>query len=146
MMTLVADVETIVHAIWESMLATPIARGEDCLLDEESQLTAMVQITGAFDGTVMVQCPYALGAHLTTALLQTAGDPNDEEIQDAFGELSNMFAGNLKALLAKPSFISLPRVTIGPYDESSLADFAVTARVAFVSDGQPLIVTILERR
>ncbi len=64
---------------------------------------------------------------------------------DALGELTNVFAGNIKALLAQPSSISLPTVAFGPSYEIGVVGATVVARVSFVCEGHPLVVTILER-
>jgi chemotaxis protein CheX len=144
-MTLATDVENIARAIWESLLDSPIALGDDVALDDAELLTCLVQLHGAFEGVVMIQCPDELGVRLTAAMLHADTQPSNDDVIDALGELANMFAGNLKAILAKPSFISLPTVVVGSNYECNFTDTTVVARVPFVSEGYPLVVTILQQ-
>src|SRR5215218_3487623 len=109
-MALESDIESIAHAIWETLLELPIAVGEEGHRGQESQVTCLVHLHGAFQGAVMLQCPEALGSMLTAAMLRTEATPDATEMSDALGELTNMFAGNIKALLPQPSSISLPTV------------------------------------
>jgi chemotaxis protein CheX len=144
-MSLESDVETIASAIWETLLGLPIDVSVGAEIGEEPRVTCLVHLHGAFRGAVMIECPEALGSQLTTAMLQAEGPPDAAEMADALGELSNVFAGNIKALLAQPSSISLPTVAFGPSYEIGVVGAAVVARVTFVSVGHPLVVTILQR-
>ena len=93
----------------------------------------------------MIECSEALGSLLTAAMLQTEGIPDAVDMTDALGELTNVFAGNIKALLAQPSSISLPAVAFGPSYEIGVVGATVVARVTFVCEGHPLVVTLLQR-
>lgn len=145
MTTMCSDIETIAQTIWEATLGSPIALGGQDSLVEESQVTCLVHLHGAFQGAVMIQCPNTLGAKLTASMLQGPTLPSTEDVIDALGELTNMLAGNVKPLLATPSSISLPTVAFGPRFELGVSGTTVLARVPFICDGQPLVVTILER-
>lgn len=144
-MSLESDIESIAHAIWESLLGLPIDVDGGSGLGEDSQTTCLVHLQGAFRGAVMIECPEALGALLTAAMLQSEGPADAAEMTDALGELANVFAGNIKALLAQPSSISLPTVAFGPSYEIGVVGATVVARVSFVCEGHPLVVTILQR-
>ena len=144
-MSMESDVESIAYAIWESLLGLPIDVGEGSGLGEDSQVTGLVHLHGAFQGAVMIECSEALGSLLTAAMLQTEGIPDAVDVTDALGELTNVFAGNIKALLAQPSSISLPAVAFGPSYEIDVVGATVVARVTFVCEGHPLVVTLLQR-
>jgi len=146
MASLDSDIATIAQAIWEAMFQSTIATGGDGRLGTESQVTGLVQLSGTFRGAVMIQCPAALGSELTAAMLQGAQAPSTGDMVDALGELTNMFAGNLKALLPKPSSISLPTVAFGSHYEIDVVGPTVLARVSFLCDGHPLVVTVLEEK
>lgn len=144
-MSLESDVESIAYAIWESLLGLPIDVNAGSGLGDDSHATCLVHLHGAFQGAVMIECSVALGALLTAAMLQTDGIPTTADMTDALGELANVFAGNIKALLAQPSSISLPTVAFGPSYEIGVVGTTVVARVSFVCEGHPLEVTILQR-
>ena len=143
-MSLESDVESIAFAIWESLLGLPIDVDGGRSLGEDSQVTCLVHLHGAFRGAVMIECSEALGSRLTTAMLQSQGPPDASDMADALGELTNVFAGNIKALLAQPSSISLPTVAFGPSYEIGVVGSTVVCRVSFVCEGHPLAVTILQ--
>lgn len=68
-----------------------------------------VQSTGAWSGGVLLRCDAALAR--TCAAILLADEPcDDAAVCDALGELTNMVAGNLKAVLPAPSRLSLPVV------------------------------------
>jgi chemotaxis protein CheX len=144
-MSLESDVESIAYAIWESLLGLPIDVNGGSDPGEDSQATCLVHLHGAFQGAVMIECSEALGSLLTAAMLRTDGPPDAADMTDALGELTNVFAGNIKALLAQPSSISLPTVAFGPSYEIGVVGATVVARVSFVCEGHPLVVTVLER-
>jgi len=145
MTTLRSDIESIAQMIWESLFEMPITSGGDGELGTDPQLTGVVHLDGAFQGAVMIECPVALGSKLTAAMIHGQGAPGSEDMVDALGELTNMFAGNLKALLAKPSAISLPTVVFGPQYEIGVVGATVVVRVPFRCEEQPLVVTVLQR-
>ena len=144
MASLDSDIATIADTIWEALFESTIVVGGDGGLGKESQVTGLVQLSGTFQGAVMIQCPEALGSELTAAMLQGAQAPGAGDMVDALGELTNMFAGNIKALLPKPSSISLPTVAFGSDYEIDVVGTSVRARVSLLCDGRPFVVTLLE--
>ena len=145
MTSISADIESIAGTIWDALFQSSLVPGAEGTLGEDSQVTCLVHLHGAFQGAVMIQCPEALGSKLTAAMTQDAGTGGSEEMVDALGELTNMFAGNLKALLPKPSSISLPTVAFGPHYELGVVGAKVVARVPFLCDEHPFVVTVLRR-
>src|SRR4051794_2059575 len=113
MQTLDAEIEDIVKTIWASVLEIPIETGSEEGLRADSTVTGIVQIDGAWHGAVLLQCPMAVASALTAAMFQSGDDPGFDDVRDAVGELTNMIAGNVKALLPEPCSISLPTVAVG---------------------------------
>ena len=144
-MTLQADIIEITHSIWETMFALPLEAGSGGTLGSDPAITGAVHIDGAWEGAVMLQCPRALADRLTTVLFQGDGTPTSDDVRDAMGELTNMLAGNVKALLAEPSHISLPAVALGADYELSVVGTHPVATVSFTCEGSPFTVTVLER-
>lgn len=87
----------------------------------------------------------ALATTLTTAMFQTGDEPCPDDIRDALGELANMLAGNVKALLPEPCAISLPAVAFGPDHHVSVVGTSPVATVAFTCAGERLFVTLLHQ-
>jgi chemotaxis protein CheX len=108
-------------------------------------MTGAVHIDGAWEGAVMLQCPQDLANRLTSVLFKAEDTPSSDDVRDAMGELTNMLAGNVKALLPEPSRISLPTVAFGADYELSVVGTRAVATVSFTCEGSPLTVTLLER-
>jgi chemotaxis protein CheX len=139
-----ADVEDVVRSVWVTLSDRPLERARDRTTGLGGGLTGVVRIDGAWTGAVAVECSAPLAAALATQMMRGA-DPSAEDVRDGLGEIANMVAGNVKALLPQPAHISLPSVTADP-SEARLGGAAVVVTVPFSSDGEPLVVTVLERR
>ncbi len=140
-----ADIEDITQAIWTTLFEVPIERGGDGAIAAESTVTSIVHIEGAWHGAVVLRCPMELAVTLTSVMFQTGSEPSLDEIRDALGELTNMLAGNLKALLPEPSALSLPAVVLGSDYEFGVMGTNVIATVPFTCIGQPLVVLLVQR-
>ena len=139
-----AEIEQITHAIWASLFKLPLTTDGTGGASSEPAVTACVQIVGAWQGAVMLQCPVSLGTTLADQMFQAGSVPTLEEVRDALGELTNMLGGNLKAVLPGPSQISLPTVAVGSDYDVGVPDATVLTRVSFTCDGEPLHVTLFE--
>ncbi len=144
-MTLHADIIEIAQTIWETVFGLPLEAGSGGTIGTDPAMTGSVQIDGAWEGAVMLQCPQVLADRLTKVLFEGEGSPAPDDVRDAMGELTNMLAGNVKALLAEPSRISLPTVAFGADYELSVVGTTAVARVPFTCEGSPLTVTLLKR-
>jgi chemotaxis protein CheX len=145
MMGFHTDVEEVVKSIWSTLVDVPLEPGGGTGGSEESMVTGIVNIDGAWRGAVFVQCPLALASLLTAAMFQGDEAPTLDDVRDALGELTNMVAGNVKALLPEPSSISLPTVAFGSNYQISVVGTRVVATVPFTSDSDLLIVSVVQR-
>ena len=75
-------------------------------------LYAQVRISGAEPCTVTVACGEPIARRIAATMLSTpAGDLSADDLHDALGEVANMAAGNVKALLPPGHHLSLPQVS-----------------------------------
>ena len=137
------DLQSISETIWGTLFTSTLERATVPGPEVHREVTGLVHIDGAWQGALMLRCSTALAAMVTAAMFESVGEPPEEDVRDAVGELTNMMAGNVKALLPEPCAISLPSVALG-------ADYAVrvmgaepVAEVAFACGGEPLSVTLL---
>jgi chemotaxis protein CheX len=140
-----ADLAEITRTIWATLFEQAIERTDNAVIGVEATLTSIVHIEGAWQGAVILRCPQALGRTLTAEMLRSESTPTSDEIGDAIGELTNMVAGNLKALLPAPSSISLPAVVFGSDYELDVPNTTVVACVPFVCDSQIVVVLLVQR-
>ena len=136
-----AEIVQIARDMWLTMFGIELEEGTDDS-PAGSTVTAVVNISGAWDGAVKIRCSGSLAESLAEGLF---GASDDSEVRDLLGELANQLGGNLKALLPSPSSLSLPMVAMGDAYNVRVADTQVAARVALSSGGDPVIVTVLER-
>ena len=68
-----------------------------------------------------------------------------DDMQDVLGELTNMIAGNFKALLSGACHLSMPTVVEGIDYKLIVPGSKLITQVALDCQGQPFMVTLLER-
>ncbi|MFT5441724.1 MAG: chemotaxis protein CheX [Myxococcota bacterium] len=144
------EITEFVECIWDTTLRFPISRSEvvgPCGIDaKEPFYTGIVQITGAWSGTVVLQLDESVATMAAAAML---GLPlvqiEVEEAEDVLGELANMVAGSIKALLPGPSSLTLPIIAKGTEYAISMPGSKVVSEVGFKCDGAPVIVRLLEK-
>ena len=136
--------------IWESMLSLPLepesGSGETPGASAARSTAACVQITGAWNGAVLLDCPAELARRAASILLgveQAAVTVYD--LQDAVAELVNMIGGNIKGLLPPTCFLSLPAVVEGGDYSTRIPGSRLVRRIGFTCLGQGLSINILEK-
>ncbi len=142
----VHDVSQVADQIWSGMLQISLQAipGDGQV---QAGIGACVQITGAWEGAVRVDCSIAL-ARLATAHFLGVGtqDVSMDQVRDAMGELANMSAGGLKPLLPPPCQLSLPTVADGSDYNFTIPHGEVVLTSAFAYEGEPMKITIVQRR
>lgn len=140
------DISEIAQSIWETLFLLPLEKAEphSRLPDDVALITGCVQIDGAWKGAVMLQCPESLAERLASELFRSDSATSPEEVQDTVGELTNMLAGNIKALLPQPSRISLPTVALGADYALRVIGTQLVAEVTFRCADAPIVVTLMQ--
>jgi chemotaxis protein CheX len=109
------DLEVITREVWTSFLdgdPAGLVAGGDAPTGE--QITGCVHLSGAYTGSIMLQCSPPAARDAAAALFSIApGDVTQTEVVDAIGEIANMVGGNVKSMLPGPSLLSLPLVVQG---------------------------------
>jgi chemotaxis protein CheX len=139
------ELEQIVATVWATMLgikAEPIGPVDPT--GGDSLLTGCVQITGAWEGAVVLTCPAALARDAAAGVFDTSpAEVPAEQVRDLLGELTNVLAGNLKALLPEVSHLGLPAVTDGTGHGPNFLDGQPLLRAGFRSRGQVFALGVL---
>jgi chemotaxis protein CheX len=140
------QVREAVRAIWTVQLGLEIA--DAVLTADELQgdtVTASVNIHGDFTGSVLLRGSRALVRRAAEVMFVSHGGPvTDDDQRDVAGELANVIAGNLKALVPGHSSISLPTVIEGSAYSVHSLDASASREVGFTVDGEPMVVTVVE--
>jgi chemotaxis protein CheX len=108
------DLAEVIETVWTSMLGLEL-EPTDAPFDAAGRtLTGTVQITGCWEGAVMVRvCSEHARVVAATMFGLEPDELGDDEVRDALGEMANMVGGNVKGLLAGDGTLSLPTVTAG---------------------------------
>lgn len=106
----------------------------------EDAISSWVEIVGPWNGAVVLTTGRSTAEELSRCLLAEHAPPvlDDEDVEDALGELANVVGGNVKAVLPGPSVLGLPEVGTAP--EPGLP--ADTCRVDLLWRGQSLTITV----
>ena len=138
----------VTESIWRSVLGLDVRRGASGSAHDGRRrfLTGCVQVTGAWEGAITVDCSAALARRAAGIMFDVDPDSAElPEIQDALGELTNMTGGNIKNLLPSPSLLSLPSVTEGLDYSVSVPGGRLLTEVSFECQGEPLLVRVLKK-
>ena len=134
--------------IWAAMFGlTLVSReGSELSVHGTGNIGACVQLVGAWQGAIRVDCSLHLARIAAARLQQRAFSTlSMEDLRDTVGELANMAAGSAKSLLPQPTHISLPSVADGTDYDLSVRKGRVLLQCPFACEGEPLLVSLIER-
>ena len=138
-----ADVVAIVAEVWASFVEADRLIAGPADVPTANRLTACVTISGAWDGSVVMETTPELAMRVAVAMFRLPPSAlRPEDVADSFGELTNMVGGNVKSLLPAPCAISTPTVTLGAGHQVRLPGAVLGNRVPLTCDGEPLVVGI----
>ncbi len=138
---------TAIESVWSTMLGIEVEPGEAMLLDrgEPDYMTGCIQITGAWQGAVTVDCSIGLARQIAAIMFGVeVYETTPDQVSDALGEFTNIISGNLKSFLPEPSHLSLPSVAEGTDCYFRVIGTRVLAQFCFAHKGQPFQVTIVQ--
>ncbi len=147
------DICEITESIWTLILGLPVtpragivaADRKDDFVIGRVQITGYVQIHGAWEVTVLLECSEALARRVTATMFDMdADDIAPDDLRDAVGELTNMISGSFKSLLPGTCTLSIPLVREnGVHNGVAVAGTTVASQVAFACEGELFLVTLL---
>lgn len=79
-------------------------------------VSSWVDVVGPWTGSVVLTTGRSTAEALSRALLRESAPEvlEDEDVEDAFGEIANVVGGSVKAAIPGPSALSLPQVGHAP--------------------------------
>jgi chemotaxis protein CheX len=139
------ELEQIVATVWTTMFGLEVEPDDAVVSNGPAcHWTGCVRITGAWEGAVVLRCPASLARHAAGEVFGMGSTAvTVEQIGDLMGELTNIIAGNFKALLPEVSHLSLPAVTECTDDASPL-DGRLLARAGFRARGEAFTLHVFE--
>lgn len=113
----------------------------------EYRITGCVHISGGWQGAICAECSYEMAVAIAAAMFEMEPEEmSEDEVRDAYGEVANLLAGQLKNDLPEGSSLSLPTVTKGQDYLINVPGSQLAQRVCIRQAGQPMVVSVFERR
>lgn len=142
-----SEMAQIVEAVAQTMLKLELETSDSAWFPDADRLTAVVHLTGIWNGAVLLECSRELACCFAARFLSTAMPHDvDEVVLDVLGELANMIGGNLKCVLMHGIGLSMPSVVNGSDYSLRVCGAEIQNRLAFQCDEGEFWVTILAMR
>jgi chemotaxis protein CheX len=108
--------QSIADEVWPSLVGDGEAFVPVPVPPPADVVSAWVDISGPWTGSVVLTCAPATAAALTESVLMTRPPEvvDDEDVADALGELANVLGGNIKSVLPGDSRLGLPQIGSAP--------------------------------
>ncbi len=142
------DLIALNEQMWAAMLGIPLTSSEYVAPVGHGQgyIGACVQLVGEWEGAVLLDCSLGLARLAARRFLaKHAEELTIDDLRDTVGELTNMVAGSVKALLPQPTHVSLPSVADGSDYDLTVRGGRVLLQCPFECEGNLLTVSLLER-
>ena len=140
------ELAQVVETLWQTSLDHVPRRiamhPQDVVLLAEP-VTASVCLRGNFEGVLCLSCPKTLARDIAGQMFRLPVDEiSTADVRDAIGEVVNILAGNLKAILPAPCSLSLPEVREGNPSPTGFAESETLGVVCFESQDQNFLVRL----
>lgn len=140
------DLAAVLQEVWASFLDEEVVVLPAGVVDhaDGERVTALISVSGAWDGHVVVEMTASAAAAVAGAFL--AVEPtgvSDEDVADAVGELANMVGGFVKSLAPAPSALSLPVVVRGGASRAIAPGTVPVCQADVLWRGEAVAVTVL---
>jgi CheY-specific phosphatase CheX len=143
-----SDIEILMKTVLSTMLdLEPTMIGAEARPPAGTRtLSAIIHITGAVDGAVVLHVTEAFARRVAAAMFRIDADTASiTDQQDALGELCNVVGGNFKSLLPEPCRLSLPAVVEGADYSFRITGSEGVAQYGIDVDDQPLLLRLWKR-
>ena len=140
------QIRSTIRTVWSTQLGLEIHDAEHRVNPSGTPtITAAIHISGDFHGGIRLDCSRALIRRAASIMFNLPEDQlNDADERDVVGEITNVVAGNIKALIPGSNSISLPTIIDGSDYKVSTLDVSSSDDFSFTLDGEQLTVTVLE--
>lgn len=137
-----SDIQSVVVAIFATVFGEELWEARPLTVDE-SCVTGIVAFTGACEGALVLRCESSLARWIAQAMFATEHPPQPNEVADAIGEMANIAAGNIRAVLPQPCQIGLPVVALGADYGVSVIGATIRAHADLACAAGQLSVSLL---
>ena len=138
----------IVESVFLTMMDLELTSSEKPWHPGGERLTSFVQLTGDWNGAVMIECSRQQACQFAGRILaMDPPDAVDDDVRDVLGELANMIGGNMKCGMSATGVrLSMPTVMDGTDCDLRICGSEVQDRLAFQCADGHFWVTVLTTR
>jgi chemotaxis protein CheX len=135
----------VVEMVFQTMLGLEVEPHPKPWDRSFNMVTAAVYFAGPWNGAVLLECTQPQACRFAQLLMSIeTPDTLNEDVRDALGELANMLAGNLKAVLPHGTVLSMPSVIEGADYSLQMCGKKSLERVPFACAQETFGVTLVE--
>ena len=137
---------SMVRGVWSTQLGLEIQNADGPVTPSTAPtITAAIHISGDFRGWIRLECSRVLIRRAASIMFNLPEDQlSEDDEHDVVGELTNVVAGNIKALIPGSNSISLPTIIDGSDYKVSTLNIQSSEDFHFTLDGEAMTVTLLE--
>ena len=142
------DVIEIVEGLWRAVFDVPVVSADPARIvgQRATAWAGVVHLSGAWNGSVAIQCPESLVRRMAASSLGGGGlNPSPDQQRRALGELTRMLAEALKILLPEPCRLSAPETVVDTAFRLRLPAAAPVLQSVFCDAEEVFSVTIFQR-
>ncbi len=137
-------VALVAASVYETMLGLPLREVPQWQESLPGPLTGAIYYAGAWKGALLLECAREQAADWAARLMALDPPIDPEDVRDGLGELANVIAGNLKALLPPGVGLSLPSVVQGSDYSLRVCGGNLTETLYLADPLGPFRITLME--
>jgi hypothetical protein len=133
--------------LWNDHLGLNVGPAEESSHGERERVwSSCINISGAWQGALVVECPESIVRHAAVMLFASDGDETtDEDIEDAIKELSVMIGKQMRTVLPESTKLSRPSIVNDPDRKEILASLRELTDLHLSCEGRPVRIALLEK-
>lgn len=140
-----AEINQTVLDLFRTMLNTEVTPTTEGVPPGQDMITAMMAFAGTWKGNLVLECDRAQALRFAQRFLQCDElDETSEDVSSSLAELSNIIAGNLKAVMPSGVNIGTPSVIEGQAYAVRICGGKVINHTVFATDAGPFSVRLVE--
>ena len=146
MSTTAKKIESVMETMFQTVLGLDVFNNPAAMVVARGQpyVTSSVQISGDWNGVVSMSVPLDLALHFAALMFDVEdGETNDEDLDDAMGELANIASGSFKSMLDGHCQLGLPVVTNGIDYVVRFPGSTVECEIGFECEEECFHVTVM---
>lgn len=132
----------ILRDLWQTQLGLSLSQASEEPEDAGPKLATCVKVSGAWEGSIVLECPEPIARHASAMLFESDGEETSgDDAHDAVAELARMIASKIQPLLPLESKLSgVAKISNG----KTLDGMRDLSELRLSSEGHPVRFVLLE--